>query len=136
MNSLTSIHMMRCISVFFLTVLLSHSVSAQKGTYVTKRITFQKGGNSIVIQGKARWGTSYIYLLRARAGQTLTVHLEGIPVVRIVPPGARHDEALEGADNVNDWSGKLPKTGDYQLNVGHANDAYADAQYTLKIKVE
>lgn len=126
----------KCILSLLLSVGMSHVVFAQKGTHVMKRVTFQRGRNSTVIKGQAHWGASYIYLLRARAGQTLTVHLEGVPVARIVPPGAENYEALAGADNVNDWSGKLPKTGQYQINVGHANDAYAAAPYTLEIKIE
>jgi len=115
---------------------LSHALGAQKGTRVVRRLTFAKGSNSTTIKGRARWGTSYIFLLRARAGQQLTLHLDGVPVARIIPPGARNYEALEGADLVKDWTGKLPKTGDYQIDVGHTDDRYGDAPYKLEIKVE
>lgn len=136
MSGLTSMRVIRLALIFFLILSPFPGVFAQKGTHVTRRITFQKGSNSTVIRSKARWGTSYIYLLKARAGQVLTVHLEGVPVIRIVPPGARNYESLEGADNVHDWSGTLPRNGNYQLNVGHTNDAYTNAPYTLEIKVE
>jgi len=136
MNRHKPLILIKCILSLLISVCLFNVVSAQKGTHVVKRVTFQRGSNSTVIKGKARWGASYIYLLRARAGQALTVHLEGVPVARIVPPGTENYEALAGADNVNDWSEKLPKTGEYQINVGHANDAYAAAPYTLEIKIE
>ena len=126
---------MRCALIFVL-IAPNPSAFVQKGTHVTTRIIFRKGASSTVIRGKARWGASYIYLLKAKAGQILTVHLKGEPVVRIVPPGAHNYETLEGADNVHDWSGRLPLTGDYQLNVGHTNDAYTLAPYTLEVKVE
>ena len=116
--------------------LFAGGVPAQKGTHITRRVKFARGQNSTTIKGSATWGTSYIYLLHARAGQTLTVSVEGVPVFRIVPPGARNYEALEGADNVKEWSGRLPRTGTYQINVGHADDAYADAPYELKISVQ
>ncbi len=121
---------------FLLALVLPHSLLAQKGKHITRRVSFAKGNNSSTIKGKARWGASYIYLLRARAGQTLSVSLEGVPMFRIVAPGAQNYEALEGADNVKDWRGELPKTGDYMINVGHADDAYTDAPYRLEIKVE
>ena len=110
--------------------------AVQKGTHITRRVKFARGQNSTVIKGQATWGASYIYLLHARAGQTLTVSIAGVPVFRVVPPGARNYEALEGADNVKEWSGRLPRTGTYQINVGHADDAYADAPYELKISVQ
>ena len=111
------------------------NTSAQKGTHFTKRVTFQRGANSTTIKGSARWGATYIYLLRARAGQTLSVRLEGVPVLRIIPPGAKHFEPLPGADLVKEWSGTLPKTGDYQLDLGHTDDRYASAPYTLEISI-
>ena len=117
-------------------VLLLQTVSGQRGTHVTKRVSFRTGTNSTVIKGTAQWGTRYVYLLRARAGQTLTVRLEGVPVMRILPPGTRNYEALPGADIVKDWSGKLPKSGDYTIDVGHTDDRYSGAPYTLQIKVE
>lgn len=123
--------------LFLLTVAASIQVAiAQKGTHITRRVSFQTGSSSTVIRGKARWGASYIYLLRARAGQTLTVRLEGVPVMRIIPPGAKNYEALEGADIVREWTGKLPANGDYQIDVGHTNDKYGIAPYKLEIKVE
>ena len=109
---------------------------AQRGTHYTRRVSFKSGSNSTVISGRARWGASYIYLLRARAGQLLTVHLEGVPVMRIIPPETKDHEALDGADIVRDWSGRLPTTGDYRIDVGHTNDEYGIAPYKLEIKIE
>ena len=124
----------------FLLLLLATPFSdiaiAQKGTHIIKRVSFRAGKNSTVIKGSARWGASYIYLLRARAGQTLTVRLLGVPVLRIIPPDARNFEALPGADLVREWSGTLPKTEDYRLDLGHTDDRYGSAPYTLEIKVE
>ena len=134
--SLTKIQLIKCSLVLLLLSISLQAVIAQKGTHVTRRVNFQPGSNSIVVKGRARWGTSYVYLLRARAGQTLTVHLEGVPVVRIIAPGAKDYQALPGGDIVKDWSGKLPETGDYRIDVGHTNDEYATAPYKLEIRVE
>src|SRR6266403_1424089 len=107
--------------LFLLVVSFSETAIGQKGTHIIKRVSFRSGKNSIVIKGSARWGASYIYLLRARAGQILTVRLQGVPVLRIIPPDARNFEALPGADLVREWSGTLPKTGDYRLDLGHTD---------------
>ena len=115
---------------------LPFAAAGQKGTHYTKRVKFAPGQTSTVIKGRANWGASYIYLLRARAGQNLSVKIEGVPVLRVVPPKARDYEALEGADTVKQWSGRLPMTGDYQINVGHADDNYTEAPFTLRITVE
>ncbi len=123
-------------SVVLAATVMSQAVIAQKGTHVTKRVSFQPGSNATVIKGKANWGTSYIYLLRARAGQTLTARVEGVPVLTIIPPGTRNYEPLPGADVVKEWTGKLPKSGDYRINLGHTDDRYSDVPYKLEIKVE
>lgn len=135
MNTITARSLPCLLLLLALTVSVPPAV-AQKGTHVTRRVNFQPGSSSTVIKGKARWGTSYIYLLRARAGQTLTVRLEGVPVMRIIPPGAKNYEALEGADVVKEWSGKLPTTGDYRIDIGHTNDKYGTAPYELEIRIE
>lgn len=127
---------LQMILLAFLEICVFDQAHAQKGTHIFRRVTFRPGTNSVVIKGSARWGASYIYLLRARAGQTLTVHLKGVPELRIIPPGAKHFEPLPGADLVKEWSGTLPRTGDYQLDLGHTDDRYSSAPYTLEIKIE
>lgn len=108
---------------------------AQKGTHYTRRVQFPRGRTTAVLKGRANWGASYIYRLRAMAGQTMIVHVTGVPTFRIIYPGSRNYDALPGADNVQDWQGELPRTGDYQIVVGHANDNYTLAPYTLEITV-
>lgn len=117
-------------------MLLTISVAAaQKGTTINRRVQFPRGRTTAVLKGRANWGASYIYRLRARARQTMIVHITGVPTFRIVAPGSRNYEALAGADNVQDWTGELPRTGDYQIIVGHANDNYTKAPYTLEVTV-
>jgi hypothetical protein len=120
------------------TVLILAAVSvaaAQKGTTINRRVQFPRGRTTAVLKGKANWGASYVYRLRAQAGQTMIVHVTGIVSFRIIPPGSRNYDALPGADNVQDWTGELPRTGDYQIVVGHANDNYTLAPYTLEVTV-
>jgi hypothetical protein len=124
--------------IFAATALILVTVSlaaAQKGTTINKRVQFPRGRTTAVLKGKANWGASYVYRLRAQAGQTMLVHITGVPTFRIIAPRSRNYEALPGADNVQDWTGELPRTGDYQIVVGHANDNYTLAPYTLEITI-
>lgn len=117
-------------------ILLTLSLAAaQKGTTINRRVQFQRGRTTAVLKGKANWGASYNYRLRAQAGQTMIVHVTGIVSFRIIPPRSRNYDALPGADNVRDWTGALPASGDYQIVVGHANDNYTLAPYTLEVTV-
>lgn len=128
----------KSLRVFAATALILLAISAahaQKGTTINRRVQFARGRTTAVIKGKANWGASYIHRLRARAGQTMIVHITGVTTFRIIPPGSRNYEALGGADNVRDWTGELPRTGDYQIIVGHANDNYTLVPYTLEVTV-
>lgn len=109
---------------------------AQKGTVVTRRVQFARGRTTAAIKGAAAWGTTYRYFINARAGQTMSVHLAGVPeaVIEFYPSEAG-TEPLEGADGVKDWSGTLPETGRYAIFVSHARDGVKSAPYTLEITI-
>lgn len=118
-------------------VALVPSTSAQKGTVVTRRVQFSRGRTSTVLKGKADWGTAYTYLLHARAGQSMTVEITGIPGVAIRTPDPNHEfDIEEGSGGVKRWSGDLPATGTYKLIVSHTTDGVKATPYTLKISVQ
>ena len=57
---------------------------------------------------------SHDYLLKARGGQTMTVHLAargGVGFEILAPNGDLISEFTK------DWSGDLPRSGDYRINV-------------------
>lgn len=118
------------------TTLLLPPTFAQKGTVITRRVQFARGRTTAVIKDEATWGTTYRYFLNARAGQTMSVHVTGVPdaVVEFYPPEAG-TEPLEGADSVKDWSGKLPETGRYAIFISHTRDGVKSAPYTLEITI-
>ncbi len=132
---LKRIKSLRVVAATLLILLTVAVAAAQKGTTINRRVQFPRGRTTAVLKGKANWGANYIYRLRARAGQTMIVHVTGVTTFRIIAPGSRNYEALDGADNVQDWTGELPRTGDYQIIVGHANDNYTLAPYTLEVTV-
>lgn len=107
-------------------------VSAQKGTSVVRRVQFPRGRTTAILRGTVRRGVSHDYLLGARRGQTMTVHLTsngGTSLTILSPDG----EAI--ADFVSDWSGELPANGDYRINVLPPTETNRPAQYTLEVTI-
>ena len=104
-----------------LALLLAFSLAAfvpvsSAGT--TKRVKFARGRTSAVLKGSLGLEETITYVLGARAGQTLILHVS-IPdrqpnqhvVFSIVDPAG--EDLLESYDTV--WSGELKRTGDYKV---------------------
>ena len=99
----------------------------------TRRIRFESGRTTKVIKDAVVRGDRDRYILHARAGQTLLVHItseENNAVFDIYRPGGKH--TLENAQESMDWSGALPRTGDYIIEVGGTR---GNATYTLEVTV-
>ena len=97
---------------------------------IPKQIRFARGRTTAVIKETVRLCTSHEYRLRARAGQTMTVHLatgSRTSFTLYTPAGATPD----GADGSKDWSGELPETGEYTINIG----TDATAAYALEVTI-
>jgi len=96
---------------------------------IRKQIRFARGRTTAVIKDTIRLCTSHEYSLRAREGQTMSVHLatgDRTSFTVYTPT-----DAVGDADGVKDWSGQLPETGQYQIIV--ATDA--TAAYTLEVTI-
>jgi len=99
----------------------------------TMRIRFARGRTTKVIKDAVVRGTRDRYLLRASRGQTLTVHITSIEdnaVFDVYSPGSR--QPLDGAQETTDWTGELPRNGDYVISVGGTR---GNATYTLEVTV-
>jgi hypothetical protein len=97
---------------------------------IPKEIRFRRGRTTAVIKDTVRLCTGHEYRLRARAGQTMTVHLatgRRTSFTVHTPAG----DTPEGADGSKDWSGELPETGEYTIAIG----TDATAAYTLEVTV-
>jgi hypothetical protein len=113
-------------------LLLITVVGAPAQSSRTRRVRFARGRTSTVIKDAVVRGTRDRYILGARAGQTLIVHitsLEDNAVFDIYGPGKR---ALGGAQETTDWTGELPRTGDYVIEVGGTR---GNASYTLEVTI-
>lgn len=99
----------------------------------TRRIRFERGRTTKVIKDAVVRGDRDRYILHARAGQTLIVHITSVEnnaVFDIYRPGGRR--TLENAEESTDWNGSLPRTGDYIIEVGGTR---GNATYTLEVTV-
>jgi hypothetical protein len=106
---------------------------AQKGTSIVKRIWFARGRITTVEKGSVRRGVSHDYLLKAGAGQTMSVHLAARDGVcfDLFSPGLA--EMLSECSK--DWSGELPRSGDYRINVLPDTTTERSIPFTLEVTV-
>lgn len=108
----------------------------------TERVTFAKGASSATLKGTLKGGADVDYLVRAAAGQTLQVKLQGTNPqndFNVLPPGSA-DVAMYVSSTTGErsWSGVLPTDGDYAIRVylmrpaARRNEA---SRYTLTVAV-
>jgi hypothetical protein len=128
---------MKRLVVALLTLLLLIAPSA----WAQKRVKFPPGRTTVVLKGKTTGGPSesggmnpVSYKLRAREGQQMTLHLTSAKknaVFGLYAPGM---DLVEGAQSVADWSGTLPKTGDYEIIV-FPQDEVTNTTFTLEVTI-
>lgn len=105
----------------------------------TIRVKFPPGRTTVILKGKTTGGPSesggmdpIAYRVRARKGQQMTLHLVSArknAVFGVYLPGM---EPLDVGQNAKDWSGRLPKSGDYEIMV-FPDDEATDTTFTLEI---
>jgi hypothetical protein len=107
--------------------------TAQKGKSIVRRVNFPQGRTTTVLRGTVRRGLSHDYLLRARAGQTMTLHLateaRGMSLTILKPDGE------SWIDDTKDWSGELPLTGTYRINVLPDTTTERPTSYALEVMI-
>ena len=128
---------MKKLAIAFLAILLLTTAT----TWAQKRVRFPAGRTTVVLHGRTTGGPSesggmnpVSYVLRARKGQTMTLHLTSArknAVLGLYAPGM---DPVEGAQNGADWSGKLPKTGNYEIIV-FPEDEKTNTSFTLEITI-
>ena len=107
----------------------------------TIRVKFPPGRTTVVLKGKTTGGPSesggmdpIAYRVRARKGQQMTLHLVSAKknaIFGVYSPGM---DPLDVGQNAKDWSGQLPKSGDYEIMV-YPEDEATDTTFTLEIVI-
>ena len=105
--------------------------SAQRAT--AERVRFQPGRTTAILRGSVSGKVSREYLLSARAGQRMSVHLSGQSgaVFDITSPDRTGLSELQ----IRDWEGELPQTGTYRIRVEGETENLPARSYTLEITI-
>ena len=127
---------------FILTCLLLISGSAAMAQHGGKaeplRIEFKRGTTSTTISDTVRGSEEAEYVLAAKKGQRLVIKLTSVPVKSSVfqllgedndTLGLEHDANFE-------YSGVLPKTGDYFINVSRPTQSKGTSRFRLTVTVK
>lgn len=107
----------------------------------TRPVHFAKGSSSAAIQGAIRGDRIVDYKLRARAGQTMTVHLKtsnDSNYFNVLPPKSKDVAVFVGSTSGNDWTGTLAASGEYTIRVYLMRSAarrHESAKFTLTVAV-
>jgi hypothetical protein len=132
-----------CKSVFicgsFLLVLSTGGAAlAQRGGKAEpNRIEFKRGTTSTSVSGRVRGDEEAEYVLAAKKGQRLIIKLTSVPVKSSVFQLLGPDNDTMGLEyDANfDYSGVLPKTGDYFITVSRPTQTKGTSRYRLTVTV-
>jgi hypothetical protein len=100
-----------------------------------QRIAFAPGAETGSVDGAVARGDRQRYVLWARAGQVMEVHLsarEQNAAFSVFAPDGRVLAGTEEGADATDWMGPLPADGDYQISVGGTR---GNASYRLSVGI-
>jgi hypothetical protein len=113
------------------------AVAQRGGKAEPNRIEFKRGTHSTTISGTVRGDEQAEYVLSAKKGQRLIIKLTSAPVKSSVFQmlGENNDTLGLEYDANYDYSGVLPKTGDYFITVSRPTQAQRTSRYRLMVTV-
>ena len=114
------------------------AMMAQRGGKAEpNRIEFKRGTTSTIVNGTVRGDEGAEYVLAAKKGQRLIIKLTSVRVKSSVFQllGPDNDTLGLEYDANYDYSGVLPKTGDYFISVRRPTEAKGSSRYKLAITV-
>jgi hypothetical protein len=100
-----------------------------------RRVRFPRGRTTAILRGTIVNDGMNQYLLGARSGQKMAVHITS-PRNRakfdVYLRGDRSALANAGAEDTTDWEGELPESGDYVISVYSVG---GNVRYTLEVTI-
>jgi hypothetical protein len=126
-------------SLILLQPILMRAVAADQSAR-RERVTFAKGASSATRKGQLKDNAMVDYVVRAGAGQTLTVTIKKTNLsnyFNVLSPGST-DVAMYVGQTGEDFTGRLPTDGDYMIRVYLVRAAARrneSSNYTLTISV-
>lgn len=132
---------MKCVSILGIALMALATPAAAQDPVKTVPVQFAKGASAKAYKDSIRGYATVNYTIAARAGQTMTVTLttsNGSSYFNVTAPGA--DAAMFiGSTTGNRFSGKIPSTGVYTVQVYLMRNAARrgeTANYSLNIAVK
>lgn len=126
-----------CGGVLLFTLLACSGALAQGGKAEPNRIEFKRGTTSTTISDTVRGDEQSEYVLGAKKGQRLVIKLTSVPgkssVFQLLGPD--NDTLGLEYDANYDYSGTLPKTGDYFITVARPGGSKGTSRYKLTVSV-
>lgn len=125
--------LIKFLSKYFLVLfLILSTVSLVNADEKVQRVRFEKGRTSAVIKANVVRSNDIRYLLSAKKGQYMTVHVSGSDSVAFQIYSSSGKD-ITGSDFTKDWEGPLPEGGDTQILV--FTDQYKSQGFTLEIGI-
>ena len=107
---------------------------APQRRFSQQRIRFARGTHSETVRGRVSRDTAMLYIVGAKAGQSMTVTMDGDAKTRFDLSGPKDTSGQAIASGETEWSGTLPDDGDYKLFV--FTEGNATAPFTLTVSVK
>lgn len=104
-----------------------------------QRVSFARGAESATVRGTVRGYAYRDHVVGAREGQTISVSLKSPNTSTIFSIFLPDGSNLEGATQMDSFTGELPLSGDYVIRVGmmraEARRRGSVSSYSLSIKI-
>jgi len=115
----------------------SPAIAQRGGKAEPNRIEFKRGTHSTTISGTVRGDEQAEYVLAAKKAQRLVIKLTSVPVKSSVFQLLGPDNDTMGLeyDANYDYSGVLPKTGDYFITVSRPTQTKGMSRFKLTVTV-
>jgi hypothetical protein len=122
-----------------LIVLASSAASAvgadeSRGTFSAQRVHFARGAHGATLRGQVSRDEARLYIVGAKAGQSMTVKLDGDAKTSFDLSGPKDSSGQAMASGETECAGTLPDDGDYKIFV--FTEDRVKAPFTLEIIVE
>ena len=100
---------------------------------VNQQINFLPGGDEAIVKGRIIGGGSHSYRIMAAKNQTMTVRNRKDVFPQIITPGGQLLAGDPYQANETEWSGKMPVTGNYTLQLDSNFRGY-EYEFLVKLR--
>ena len=126
-----------CVLFIFLTALAVGAFGQSAANSVRRfDVKFRSGQSQTTRRGAADYAMSYVYRLKVRKGQLITVNVESVEKELAFSVILPNQDTEEDGFKITEWSGKAAQTGAYSLVLVMNNENAKKVPYRLRIKVK